>query len=53
MSFFWYSNYMFAAGPSEEFNRLLSEPETTLEQILETDDALTQAKRRCEPLLAL
>jgi len=53
MSFFWFSSQMFQAGPSEEFSQLLSTPSTTLEQLLSTDEVVTQAKRHCEPLLAL
>lgn len=52
MSFFWYSCQM-AAGPSETFSRLVADPEATVEQVLETDEAVTQAKRRYEPLIAL
>jgi hypothetical protein len=53
MSFFWFSSQMFQAGPSEEFTQLLSNPGATLDQILAMDEAVTQAKRHCEPLLAL
>ena len=50
MNFFWYSS-QFSAGPSEEFSKLLANPESPLELVLSADEAVTQSKRRCEPLL--